>query len=51
VGEIREASDKTLLGLQDLGQGSVGYLRESLGLPADGVRPPAGKPSTQFKTS
>ena len=40
VGEIREASDATLLGLQDLGKGSVTQLRESLGLPSkDGVRP------------
>jgi DNA-directed RNA polymerase alpha subunit len=40
VGEIREASDATLLGLPDLGKGSVSYLRETLGLPStDGVRP------------
>jgi DNA-directed RNA polymerase alpha subunit len=40
VGEIRDASDATLLGLQDLGKGSVTYLRETLGLPSkDGVRP------------
>ena len=40
VGEIREASDATLLGLQDLGPGSVTSLREILGLPStDGVRP------------
>jgi DNA-directed RNA polymerase alpha subunit len=40
VGEIREASDATLLGLQDLGRGSVAHLREKLGLPsARGVRP------------
>ena len=40
VGEIREASDATLLGLQDLGKGSVAHLRETLGLPStDGVRP------------
>ena len=52
VGEIREASDKTLLSFQDFGQASVDHLRESLGLPStDGVRPSAGKPSTQFKTS
>jgi DNA-directed RNA polymerase alpha subunit len=39
VGEVREASDATLLSLQDLGQGSVDHLRESLGLPSyDGVR-------------
>jgi hypothetical protein len=41
VGEIREASDVTLLGLQNLGPGSVAHLRETLGLPSkDGVRPP-----------
>jgi len=45
VGEIREASDATLLSLQDLGQGSVAHLRETLGLPStDGVRPLGNKP-------
>ena len=40
VGEVREASDTTLLSLPDLGQGSVAHLRETLGLPStDGVRP------------
>jgi len=40
VGEIRDASDATLLGLQDLGPRSVKHLRETLGLPStDGVRP------------
>jgi DNA-directed RNA polymerase alpha subunit len=40
VGEIREASDATLLSLQDLGKGSVAHLRETLGLPSKaGVRP------------
>jgi DNA-directed RNA polymerase alpha subunit len=40
VGEIREASDATLLSLPDLGKGSVAHLREMLGLPStDGVRP------------
>ena len=40
VGEVREASDATLLSLPDLGQGSVAHLRETLGLPStDGVRP------------
>jgi DNA-directed RNA polymerase alpha subunit len=40
IGEVREASDATLLSLQDLGQGSLTYLRETLGLPSkDGVRP------------
>jgi DNA-directed RNA polymerase alpha subunit len=46
VGEIREASDATLLGLQDLGPGSVTFLRETLGLPScDGVRPVGKKPA------
>jgi DNA-directed RNA polymerase alpha subunit len=31
VGEIRQASDATLLSFQDLGQGSVARLRETLG--------------------
>jgi DNA-directed RNA polymerase alpha subunit len=40
VGEIREASDATLLGLKDLGPGSVTSLRETLGLSStDGVGP------------
>jgi DNA-directed RNA polymerase alpha subunit len=34
VGEIREASDATLLGLQHLGNNSVAHLREKLGLKA-----------------
>ncbi len=46
VGEIREASDATLLSLQDLGKGSVTHLRGTLGLPsADGVRPHTKKPT------
>jgi DNA-directed RNA polymerase alpha subunit len=44
VGEIREASDATLLSLQDLGRTSVIHLRETLGLPSkDGVRPAKAK--------
>jgi DNA-directed RNA polymerase alpha subunit len=40
VGEVREASDATLLSLPDLGPSSVAHLRETLGLPStDGVRP------------
>jgi hypothetical protein len=31
VGEIREASDKMLIALPDLGPGSVAYLRKTLG--------------------
>ena len=46
VGEVREASDATLLSLQDLGPGSVAHLRETLGLPSrDGVRPLGKKPT------
>jgi DNA-directed RNA polymerase alpha subunit len=37
VGEIREASDATLLSFQDLGHGSVARLRETLG------RAPSGR--------
>jgi DNA-directed RNA polymerase alpha subunit len=40
VGEVREASDATLLSLPDVGPGSVAHLRETLGLPStDGGRP------------
>jgi DNA-directed RNA polymerase alpha subunit len=40
VGEVREASDATLLSLPELGRGSVAHLRETLGLPStDGARP------------
>jgi DNA-directed RNA polymerase alpha subunit len=40
VGEVREASDATLVSLPDLGRRSVAHLRETLGLPScDGVRP------------
>src|ERR1700712_5436327 len=46
VGEIREASDATLLSLQDLGKGSLSYLRKTLGPPStDGVRPDVKKPA------
>ncbi|MGA2999059.1 DNA-directed RNA polymerase subunit alpha C-terminal domain-containing protein [Bradyrhizobium sp.] len=31
VGEIREATDKSLIALQDLGPGSVAFLRKTLG--------------------
>jgi len=45
VGEVRETSDETLLSFQDLGQGSVAHLRETLGLPStEGVRPSGYKP-------
>jgi DNA-directed RNA polymerase alpha subunit len=40
IGDVREASDATLLSLPDLGPGSVAFLREKLGLPStEGVRP------------
>ena len=40
VRDVRETSDDTLLSFQDIGKGSVAYLRETLGLPScDGVRP------------
>lgn len=39
VGEVREASDETLLSLPDLGKGSVSQIRQTLGLlSTDGVR-------------
>ena len=46
IGEIRETSDDSLLSFQDLGPGSIAYLRETLGLPStDGVRPMSKKPT------
>ncbi len=36
VGQIREASDATLLSFQNLGRGSVAYLRQTLGAKAKG---------------
>nr|WP_246775326.1 DNA-directed RNA polymerase subunit alpha C-terminal domain-containing protein [Bradyrhizobium diazoefficiens] len=40
VGEVRDATDKTLVSLQDLGKKSVSELRDTLGLPStEGVRP------------
>jgi DNA-directed RNA polymerase alpha subunit len=36
VGEIREASDATLLSFPDMGQESVAYLRDKLGIKAKG---------------
>jgi DNA-directed RNA polymerase alpha subunit len=45
IGEVRETSDDNLLSFQDLGPGSIAYLRETLGLPStDGVRPASKKP-------
>jgi hypothetical protein len=46
VGEIREASDATLLSFQDLGPGSVARLRESLGQAQSGALKPNGKKPT-----
>ena len=41
VGEVREASDKILIGLPALGNSSLADLRRKLGLPSTaGVRPP-----------
>ena len=45
IGEIREASDETLLNLQGLGSGSISDLRATLGLPScDGVSSLEKKP-------
>jgi DNA-directed RNA polymerase alpha subunit len=49
VGEIREASDATLLGLQDLGMGSLAHLREVLGLPSTDGERPAAEPKAKGK--
>ena len=46
IGEVRETSDDNLLCLQDIGPGSIAYLREALGLPSTaGVRPLGKKPT------
>jgi DNA-directed RNA polymerase alpha subunit len=46
VGQVREASDRMLLSLPDLGARSVTHLRETLGPPStDGVRPSGKKPA------
>jgi DNA-directed RNA polymerase alpha subunit len=46
VGEVREASDGTLISLPDFGKGSLSDLRKKLGLPStDGVRPSGKKPT------
>jgi DNA-directed RNA polymerase alpha subunit len=45
VGEIRQASDATLLSFQDVGQGSVARLRETLGQPpSSALLKPKGQP-------
>jgi DNA-directed RNA polymerase alpha subunit len=46
VGEIRQASDATLLSFQDLGAGSIARLRETLGQPPSGALKPKGKKPT-----
>jgi DNA-directed RNA polymerase alpha subunit len=39
VGEVRETSDEVLMSFPDLGEGSVKFLRDALGLPSEeGVR-------------
>jgi DNA-directed RNA polymerase alpha subunit len=44
VGEVREASDDTLLSFQDFGPGSLSYIRSRFGLPSQqGVRPAEGR--------
>ncbi len=40
IGEVREASDATLLSFQELGSGSVARLRETLGQPQSGALKP-----------
>jgi hypothetical protein len=45
VGEVRETPDEALVALPDIGDRSLAYLRETLGLPSHaGVRPPGKKP-------
>jgi DNA-directed RNA polymerase alpha subunit len=39
IGEIREASDTSLLSFQNWGKGSVTYSRKTIGLPSSGIRP------------
>jgi DNA-directed RNA polymerase alpha subunit len=46
IGEIRQASDATLLGVQDLGASSIARLRETLGKPPSGALKPKGKNPT-----
>jgi DNA-directed RNA polymerase alpha subunit len=47
VGEVRQASDATLLSFQNLGPGSVARLRETLGPAAqsEGLKPKRKKPT------
>ena len=46
VGEIRQASDTTLLSFQNLGATSIARLRETLGQPQLGALKPKGKKPT-----
>jgi DNA-directed RNA polymerase alpha subunit len=46
VGEIRQASDATLLSFQNLGATSIARLRETLGQPQSGALKPKGKKPT-----
>jgi DNA-directed RNA polymerase alpha subunit len=46
VGEIREASDATLLSFQGLGASSIARLRDTLGQPPSGALKPKGKKPT-----
>jgi DNA-directed RNA polymerase alpha subunit len=46
VGEIRQASDATLLSFQDLGSSSIARLLETLGQPPSGALKPKGKKPT-----
>jgi DNA-directed RNA polymerase alpha subunit len=45
VGEIRQASDATLLSFQDLGASSIARLRETLGAPSRALKPKGKKPT------
>jgi DNA-directed RNA polymerase alpha subunit len=50
VGEIRQASDATLLSFQDLGAGSIAHLRETLGqTPGQAPKPKSSKPGLRGK--
>jgi DNA-directed RNA polymerase alpha subunit len=46
AGDVRDASDATLLSLPDLGAGSVAHLRATLGSPSTaGVKPSGKRPA------
>ena len=44
VGTVRETSDQALLALPDIGDVSLAFLRDKLGLPSTAARPPGKKP-------